>query len=378
LRVLHVLATDQMRGAETFAGDLMRVLERDGVDQSTVILRPGRPFDPGITPTRSPLTDTRVIRGLRIGVPAARRLGTAIEDSDADVLLAHGGEALKYSVLAQARRRTPLVYRRIGLSPRWIRQGPRRLMYQTLMRRASKVVAVGEAVREEAIHRFSVPGNDVVTIPNAVDPIRLKPSRGRNAIRASLSIPADAPVILSVGALTWEKDPFTHVEVGSRVLTDVPDAIHVFVGDGPLRHETWRRLIDGGSSERSRLLGNREDMGDVFASGDLVLFASRSDGMEGMPAVAIEAGMSGLPVAAFAVPGISEIVVDGQTGSLARPGDADDLTRRSMRLIRDPALRRRLGEAAAGRCRDRFTVHAVAQRYLDILEEVAGQARRSA
>jgi glycosyltransferase involved in cell wall biosynthesis len=378
VRVLHVLATDQMRGAEVFASDLIRVLEREGVDQRTVVLRSGRPFGPGISPTRSPHANRRVIPGLRISLPAARRLGSAIEDSDADVILAHGGEALKYSVLARARGPAPLVYRRIGLSPRWIRRGPRRLMYQTLMRRASKVVAVAEAVRAEAIQRFSVPPDDVVTIPNAVDPIRLKPSRGRGASRASLSIPAAAPVILSVGALTWEKDPFTHVEVGSRVLADVSDAVHVFVGDGPLREEMRRRLIDGGSSDRSKLIGSRDDMGDVFALGDLVLFASRSDGMEGMPAVAIEAGMSGLPVAAFAVPGMTEIVVDEQTGLLARPGDADGLTQRVMRLIGDPALSRRLGATAAARCNGRFSVDAVAPRYLDILEEVAGHARRSA
>jgi glycosyltransferase involved in cell wall biosynthesis len=251
-------------------------------------------------------------------------------------------------------------------------------MYQTLMRRASKVVAVAEAVREEAIHRFSVPAANVVTIPNAVDPIRLQPSQGRSATRASLSIPATAPVILSVGALTWEKDPFTHADVGRRVLAGVPDAIHVFVGDGPLREETRNRLIDSGSADRSRLIGSRHDMGDVFTSGDVLLFASRRDGMEGMPAVAIEAGMTGLPVAAFALPGVSEIVVDDRTGLLVRPGDSDALAERVMRLIRDPVLRGRLGATAATRCRARFSIDAVAPRYLDILEEVAGHARTSA
>ena len=67
-------------------------------------------------------------------------------------------------------------------------------------------------------------------------------------------------------------------------------------------------------------LGSRADMGDVFAAADVVLFASRSDGMEGMPAVVIEGGMGGLPVAALAVAGVSEVVVDGQTGLLAPPG----------------------------------------------------------
>ena len=93
-------------------------------------------------------------------------------------------------------------------------------------------------------------------------------------------------------------------------------------------------------------LGSRADMGDVLAAADVVLFASRSDGMEGMPAVVIEGGMGRL-VAALAVAGVSEVVVDGQTGLLAPPGDTDRLSQHLERLVLDPDLRARLGAAAA-------------------------------
>ena len=95
------------------------------------------------------------------------------------MILAHGGDAMKYSVIALGQRRTPIVYRRIGLSPAWLRQWPRRRLYQTLMRRASKVVAVAGAVREESIDRFGMSPNDVVMVPNAADPGRLAPTLGR-------------------------------------------------------------------------------------------------------------------------------------------------------------------------------------------------------
>ena len=130
-------------------------------------------------------------------------------------------------------------------------------------------------------------------------------------------------MVLSVGALTWEKDPFNHLDVGSRVLAAVPDAIHIFVGDGPMGEAMRRRVAQNGSQARTMFLGSRADMGDVLAAADVVLFASRSDGMEGMPAVVIEGGMGGLPVAAFAVAGVSEVVVDGQTGLLAPPGNTE-------------------------------------------------------
>ena len=147
------------------------------------------------------------------------------------------------------------MYRRIGMSPRWIRHGPKRLAHRALMRRAARVVAVAEAVRSETIDLFGVAARNVVTIPNAIDPERLEPSVGREAMRRSLGIGPSAPVVLSVGALTWEKDPLTHVEVGRRVLARLRDAVHVFVGDGPLREEAERRAAGSGVGERMTVLG---------------------------------------------------------------------------------------------------------------------------
>jgi glycosyltransferase involved in cell wall biosynthesis len=374
VRLLHILATGQMRGAETFAGDLVRALEHREIEQRALILRGGRQVDLGRVPILQLGAPEGGIPGLRISPSATRRLRSVLAGWSADVILAHGGDAMKYSVIALGQQRTPIVYRRIGLSPAWLRQWPRRRLYQILMRRASKVVAVARAVREESIDRFGMSPDDVVMVPNAADPGRLAPTLGRVATRRSLGIPAVAPVVLSVGALTWEKDPFNHLDVGSRVLAAVPDAIHIFVGDGPMGEAMRRRVARNGSQARTMFLGSRADMGDVLAAADVVLFASRSDGMEGMPAVVIEGGMSGLPVAGVAVAGVSEVVVDGQTGLLAPPGNTELLARHLERLVVDPDLRARLGAAAATRCRALFSIGAIAPQYLDIFAEVAGQA----
>ena len=255
MRLLHILATGQMRGAETFAGDLVRALEHREIEQRALILRGERQVDLGRVPILQLRAPERGIPGLRISPLATRRLRSVLADWSADVILAHGGDALKYSVIALGRRRTPIVYRRIGLSPAWLRQWPRRRLYQTLMRRASKVVAVAGAVREESIDRFGMSPNDVVMVPNAADPGRLAPTLGRFAVRESLGIPALAPVVLSVGALTWEKDPFSHLEVSSRVLAAVPDAIHLFVGDGSMREAMRRRVAQRGFARADDVLG---------------------------------------------------------------------------------------------------------------------------
>ena len=142
-------------------------------------------------------------------------------------------------------------------------------------------------------------------------------------MREALELPATAPIILSIGALTWEKDPLTHIEVSRRVFAAVPDAMHLFLGDGHEKASIERRIKDLGLGERVKLLGSRSDVADILATVDVALFASRSDGMEGMPATLIEAGMAGVPVAAFSVAGVQEVLVDQETGFLASSGDVD-------------------------------------------------------
>jgi glycosyltransferase involved in cell wall biosynthesis len=128
---------------------------------------------------------------------------------------------------------------------------------------------------------------------------------------------------------------------------------------------------ESGVGERMRFLGSRADVADILVAGDVLLLASRGDGMEGMPAIAIEAGLAGLPVVAYSVAGVPEVVVDGTTGLLAPPGDIDALTERLVALVLDPELRARLGSAARTRCRGRFDIQSVAPLYARVYEEVA-------
>ncbi|HXF72651.1 MAG TPA: glycosyltransferase, partial [Actinomycetota bacterium] len=69
--------------------------------------------------------------------------------------------------------------------------------------------------------------------------------------------------------------------------------------------------------------------------------------------------------------GIPEVVVDGQTGLLAPPGDRIGLAARVLALLADEALRQRLGAAARERCRSSFDIRVVAPRYLELYQRLA-------
>ena len=178
----------------------------------------------------------------------------------------------------------------------------------------------------------------------------------------------DATVLLSLGALTWEKDPIAHVEIGARVLSQVPGSMHVIAGDGPLRSEVESAVIAKGLADRVLVLGSREDLADILAASDVMLLASAT---EGMPGAVIEAGMAGLPVAGYSVAGVPEVVLDGETGFLSSPGDLDALADSAVRLLLSEEERKRMGERASHRCREHFDIAAVAPAYLALYRELA-------
>jgi glycosyltransferase involved in cell wall biosynthesis len=338
LKVLHVVATDTLRGAETFAADLRRELDRSGIDQETTALTQGR---------------TVLHDRLRTFRPT--------------VVLAHGGQSLK--AFAFHSGRPPLIYRRIGMAPRHLRSGIRRLLYGQLMRRAWRIITVADAVALETLSLFPLSADRVRTIPNGVDPSRLGEENDPDAVRREFGLPTNASLVLSLGALSMEKDPITHLEISELVLQARPDAIHLVVGDGPLRPLAERRAAGSRVADRIHFLGTRLDVGRLMAASDVLIFASRPDGMEGMPAVLIEAGMSGIPVVGFDVAGAGEVVVDGVTGKLVPWRDIDAMTASVLAILEEPNVRRRLGAAARERCLTRFSISAIAPRYLELLQE---------
>jgi glycosyltransferase involved in cell wall biosynthesis len=367
-RVLHVVATAQRRGAEMFAADLVRALDALGVEQHVAVLRDvgaeAIAFD---APTERLGADGHRLPGLRIHLGAISRLRSRIRSFQPTVVHAHGGEPYKHALLAVRPFGVPIIYRRIGEVTPVARRGLPRIAHGGLMRRSDRIVAVAEAVRDETIEMFGVNPERVITIPRGIDPDRLVPTRAREETRAELGIPADALVLTSLGALSWEKDPLTHLEVTARLVGAHARLVHLFAGEGPMRAELEKEIRRRNLGERVLVLGSRTDVAELLAASDVILLASRQ---EGMPGCLIEAGMVGVPAAAYRVAGVGEVIVDGKTGLLIPPGDLDRLVAEVGRLISDPELRTRLGRAARDRCIALFDIHAIAARYLAVYEEL--------
>jgi len=227
-----------------------------------------------------------------------------------------------------------------------------------------RLIAVGAQVRDDLLAAgIGHPAQYAVVAPGT----RLGPLPDRLKARRSLGLPKDVPVVAYVGRLTRIKRPDRLITVARKVVQAVPDAQFIVCGDGDLADEVAGTASDLGQS--LRLLGWRADVETVYAAADLILLTSDN---EGMPVSLIEAGLAGLPTIATSVGSVAEVVEHGCTGLLT-PCDPDHLARDVVRLIRDDALRHRLGASAAARCRERFGPERLVSDVQQVYEEVAAQ-----
>jgi glycosyltransferase involved in cell wall biosynthesis len=150
-----------------------------------------------------------------------------------------------------------------------------------------------------------------------------------------------------------------------------PEGVHtVVVGDGPERAQLEALAGQLGLADRVHLAGHQQDVRPWLAALDVLVLSSD---WEGMPNALLEAMAAGLPIVATAVGGVPEVVVDGATGLLVPPGDPSALAEAITRLLRDPDLRRTMGQAGRARVERRFsineTVRLTEELYATLLEE---------
>jgi glycosyltransferase involved in cell wall biosynthesis len=206
---------------------------------------------------------------------------------------------------------------------------------------AHKVVANSRAAADR-LRLERVPGRKIAVIANGLDVDRFQPPNPRPKLRK----------VVVVANLRPEKGHDVLVDAAAGVLQRYPDAQFEIVGGGPELQALLARAEAVGVLPAFTFLGHRDDVPARMADGDIFVLPSRS---EAFPNAVLEAMASGLPIVASGVGGIVELIDDGATGLLVAPDDARALTDRLCRLMNDPALASRLGNAARAEALARYS-----------------------
>jgi glycosyltransferase involved in cell wall biosynthesis len=287
----------------------------------------------------------------------ASAFGRLIKERDVAIVHSNTSVVLGGALAAAATRR-PHVWHVREIYSRFTRQWP---VYRRALRSARALPCVSAATASQ----FGGPSDRVRVI---YDGLALDPRRAdRAAARRTLGIDPAAPTIAVLGRISdWKGQ-----DVLVRALAESPlrerGAIGLVAGDvWPGAEDRRERLLELAETlrvhDRLRLIGFRDDVDTVYGAADVVAVPSTAP--DPLPGAAIEAAAAGCAVIASDHGGLPEIIRDGETGRLVAPSDPRPLAQAAAELIDDPALRERLGHAAATDARARFAP----QRLLDAIQ----------
>jgi glycosyltransferase involved in cell wall biosynthesis len=332
-----LVAGDVARGEESMAF----VAERAGVEVVTL---------PGLSRELSPVRDAL----------AAWRLGRIIRAVRPDVVHTHTAKAgaVGRAAALLSGRRPVVVHTFHGHVLRGYFGRPGTLVFRAietvLARFSDRLVAVSPEVRDELVGLGVAPASKFSVIRLGIE-LELRVSFDGDAaeIRRRHGIAAEKFVVGWFGRMTAVKRTDDLLSMLAGVRERGIDALLLLVGDGDDRPRLEQRAHDLGLARSCLFLGYQQDVAPWYAVCDAVVLTSAS---EGTPVTIIEALAAGRAVVATNVGGVPDVVDEGETGFLVRPGDTHALAERLELLARDPGRRTEMGREGRERMLSRYAV----------------------
>ena len=231
-------------------------------------------------------------------------------------------------------------------------------------KRCDKIYAVAQAMIDQCVAAKVAAKDKYMVVYSGMDTAAFDRAKRDEVLREKLGIPADALTVVTVARLFAQKGYEYVIPAARKVLAARPDTHFLFVGDGPMYDELTEKLQAAGILKNFHFAG-------LVPPGEVASYIAQADMLwhlslhEGLPRAVVQALAVGIPAIGFALDGTPEVVIDGETGFLTAAEDIDDVAEKTVKLLDDPALRRRLGMAGKEKVLEQFAW----QKMADILED---------
>jgi glycosyltransferase involved in cell wall biosynthesis len=373
MKVLHLISSGGMYGAENMLVNLCRALERRGCKITVGVFR--NRHQPHLEVAERLKFEGLAVDEIpcsgRLDWSAVRRISRLIRSMQIDVVHSHGYKGDVYAYLGALCTSIPLV----ATAHNWTDKAQVPSAYNVLdrivLRRFSAVVAVSQGVAQ-VLRESGIRQSKILRISNGIDVASFE--------RACRSFETDgqvtqSPAVGMVSRLVKEKGCEYFLRAAADVLSRFPRARFLLVGEGPERAnlEQLARELRLQIGENIDFCGYRDDMPNVYASFDICVLPSFA---EGMPMTILEAMAAGKPVIATSVGEIPQLVTPGLDGLLVTPGKLHELSAAITRLLGDASLRRRMGENGLQKARKSFSSDSMARSYSAVYRQVLPGNRR--
>lgn len=188
----------------------------------------------------------------------------------------------------------------------------------------------------------------------------------RTRMRSALGVAGGEALLLGIGRLTAQKGFDIAIHALAELVKVRPNVKLCLVGGFGDRAQLENLACQCGVADRVLFAGFQADVGPYLDAADVYWLSSRS---EGIPNAMLEAMAAHLPVVSFAIAGVPEVITDNRNGLLATFGDTEGFVKQTIRLLDDPALRQRIGDAGFETVKSEFSVEKMCRDTEAILEE---------
>jgi glycosyltransferase involved in cell wall biosynthesis len=234
----------------------------------------------------------------------------------------------------------------------------------------TRYIAVSDSIRRELVEGYGLPADKITTIHNGVDPAPFLAPQDRHAARAKLGLPAADALVVGLAARFSAQKGLRHLidavpPLHAALRAEGRELVAVIGGAGPLESELREHAAAVEASGFLRWPGYVDSVPELLAALDVYVSPAET---EALGIGLIEAALAGVPTVATDVGGVSEVVIDGQTGTLVPPSNPRALADAILALARDPERAAAMAAAARERCLSEFAPAQMVERTLAVYE----------
>jgi glycosyltransferase involved in cell wall biosynthesis len=358
---MFLLTSMPVGGAETLLVNLVRRFDRDRINPLVACLKDKDVLGEELK-QEIPVFENLIQHKYDFGV--AGRLRRLFKQEQVDAIITVGaGDKMFWGRLGARRARVPVILSALH-STGWP-DGVGRLN-RMLTGITDGFIACARQHAEYQVQQEKFPSEKVFLIPNGIDTDRFVfDAASRNQWREKLGIATSTPVVGIVAALRPEKNHDLFLRAAKLTVAKLPNAEFVIAGDGPERQRLERLAETLALKTKTHFIGSTSDIPGVLSMVDLFALTSHN---EASPVSIMEALSCRRPVVATDVGSIDESVIDGQTGFLVLPGDADNMSDRWCRLLSDTQLASQFGDAGRNHIMANSSLQSMTDGYTQLIE----------
>ncbi|WP_179315701.1 glycosyltransferase family 4 protein [Winogradskyella undariae] len=229
-----------------------------------------------------------------------------------------------------------------------------------------KIICVSQPVVESL--KFAVKDHSRLSVIGSVTDInKFQKQAPTGMLHKEFNIPEDYKLIGNIAEFTGFKDHYTWVDtVEILVKENNFKAKYILVGKGSMEQDIKNYVEEKGLTEHIIFTGFRRDVPEILPELDLFLFTSNNEPTGG---VLLESYACKVPIVAADAGGISEVIVDGETGLLAKVGNPKDFASKVTLLMNDKALQDKLTTNGYQYLLENFTKSVIAKKMFDELSK---------